>query len=91
MTLPKPIDKIGGEQPQVSIITQKSNGTVSCLKEEQEGKSRAEKNWQLDLTFRAPALPTASTAPGVWHFLKCNQLIHPVLGESIFAVWRKAY
>jgi len=45
MTLSKPIDKVGRDYRQVSvIITQKSNGTVSCLKREEEGKSTAGKN-----------------------------------------------
>lgn len=87
MTLCKPTDEVGREQPQVSIIvTQKSNGTVTCLKREQESKSTAGKNWQLDLILRAPAFPTDNRAAGAWHFLKCNQLTHPVLGESIFSV-----
>lgn len=87
MILSKSIDETGREQSQVSIIiTQESSGTLFWLKSEQEGKSTAEKNWQPGLILRAPAFPTDSRAAGAWHFLKCNQLIHPILGESIFSV-----
>lgn len=87
MTLSKHIDKVARAWPEISIIiTQKSNGTVSCLKREQEGKSTAEKTWQSDLILRTPAFPTDIRAAGAWHFLKCNKLIHLVLGESIFSV-----
>lgn len=41
MTLCKPIDKVGREKPQFSItITQKSKGTVSSLKREQEQQKK---------------------------------------------------
>lgn len=85
ITLPKPVGKAGREHPQVPpvLTAEESNRTTSCLNREQ-GKSTAEKNWWQDLILRAPAFPTGIRAAGAWH-LKCNQLIHPVLGESIFS------
>lgn len=51
---------------------------------ENKANQQQKKNWWQDLILWAPAFPTGIRAVGAWH-LKCNQLIHPVLGESIFS------
>lgn len=84
---PSPQIKLAESSLESPLVSLHRNGAGLCptWAENKKASQQRKKTWWQDLILRAPAFPTDTRAAGAWHFLKCNRLIHPVLGESIFS------